>query len=519
MAYLDLDVLRPTEESPTHLWYAMGASMLVCAIVVPIVFSITMSAANDDVNTSVVKVLQPEENKPLEDEEPPPEPEPPEEEVEIDTDFELPDTPTDVVNDMQDEVITPSPVNSTTDMKQISSLMSDVASPVVMSGMMGGRTKGGRAAAYGRVGGGIGGAAEASIMKALRWLADNQNADGGWGTVGSQMAKNDKSNCGTTGMALLTFLAHGETPSSEEFGENVQNGIQYLLERQEDDGYFKSSGSHRVYGHAMATYALAEAYAMTQLDMLREPMEKGVAIIMTGANKKGGYEYDYAGSPAGRGAKDKQKGDTDLSVAAWQIQAMKACMISGANNSGLEAAFQTGITGLDLVGRNLEGGIRGYGYTTPKPRNTLTAAAALCLQFAGQGRSSKTQSTLRYLEDIRPDAKTWKKSGHGGPIYELYYVSQAKFHDANRSADAPLSSGFKRFYAQMVRALVAIQHDDGHWENPAAGYQSNVLNTTSGALSLMVIYRHLSTNHKGAVVSVVAEEATAVEDEDEIGFD
>jgi hypothetical protein len=31
-----------------------------------------------------------------------------------------------------------------------------------------------------------------------------------------------------TGLAILTFLAHGETPSSEEFGETVTKGVQYL---------------------------------------------------------------------------------------------------------------------------------------------------------------------------------------------------------------------------------------------------------------------------------------------------
>ena len=59
---------------------------------------------------------------------------------------------------------------------------------------------------------------ERAVIKALRWLKDNQNTDGSWGD-----------NTGISGLALLAFLGHGETPDSERYGECVKKAIDYLV--------------------------------------------------------------------------------------------------------------------------------------------------------------------------------------------------------------------------------------------------------------------------------------------------
>ena len=58
-------------------------------------------------------------------------------------------------------------------------------------------------------------------MKALRWFKTVQRRDGSWG--GSHQVAQ-------TGLVLLAYLGHCETPLSEEFGEAVTNGMVYLIE-------------------------------------------------------------------------------------------------------------------------------------------------------------------------------------------------------------------------------------------------------------------------------------------------
>ena len=93
-----------------------------------------------------------------------------------------------------------------------------------------------------------------------------------------------ENNPAHSGLALLCFLAHGETPLSEEFGVTVQKAMQWLA-----NGMPKNKLWSRAYSHGIATYALAEAYGMTQIPFLHEAMEngldvyKGVTLAILGA--------------------------------------------------------------------------------------------------------------------------------------------------------------------------------------------------------------------------------------------
>lgn len=66
---------------------------------------------------------------------------------------------------------------------------------------------------------------EEAVVKSLRWLKKQQNKDGSWGGAPHNY------KCAMTGMALLSYLAHCETPLSEEFGETVLKGISFLVDQ------------------------------------------------------------------------------------------------------------------------------------------------------------------------------------------------------------------------------------------------------------------------------------------------
>ena len=104
----------------------------------------------------------------------------------------------------------------------------DIQSPLVMKGLFQGRSAGGRAAALKNYGGQWGQYTEIAVIKALEWLKRKQNPDGSWGPNKTAM----------TGLGLLTFLAHGETTSSEKYGQTVEKAIRFLISQQDAEGRF-----------------------------------------------------------------------------------------------------------------------------------------------------------------------------------------------------------------------------------------------------------------------------------------
>ena len=95
-------------------------------------------------------------------------------------------------------------------------------SPLVLPGVMAGRSKGGIKAALQKYNRGSG-ATESSVSKGLTWLKNHQNADGSWGEDRTKIPA-------LTALATLAFLAHGETPSSQEYGTCVLKAIRKLIE-------------------------------------------------------------------------------------------------------------------------------------------------------------------------------------------------------------------------------------------------------------------------------------------------
>ncbi|MEF2891381.1 MAG: hypothetical protein U0O39_01265, partial [Akkermansia sp.] len=105
---------------------------------------------------------------------------------------------------------------------------------------------------------------EEAVVKSLRWLQKQQNKDGSWGGTPHNY------KCSMTGLALLAYLAHCETPLSEEFGESVLKGISFLVDQGMKAPVLSlvPQRNEVSYDHAVATYALCEAYTFCkQMDI------------------------------------------------------------------------------------------------------------------------------------------------------------------------------------------------------------------------------------------------------------
>lgn len=353
-------------------------------------------------------------------------------------------------------------------------IASDVTGPLIMKNLWAGRSAGMRSAMLNEFAGKWGEVTESAVVKALEWLKKNQNADGSWGPNKVAM----------TGLGLLTFLAHGETTSSAKYGTTVEKAIKYLVSRQDEKGRFcQTDNQPGPYAHAIATYAISEAYGLTRIPALKPVMEKAVQVILDGQQAGGGWNYKYDRGPR-----------RDTSVGAWQIQALKAALLAGSENAGIKAAMEKAVRDLRSV-QNPETGRFGYtdaGWGT----DGVCAAAILSMQLMGYGEAKETKQALAALKNA--DC-SWEKPGSWA-LYGWYYITQAKFHQGGPSWNV--------WNSKFARELTKNQNADGSWTAPgeAAGVKEGKENpygpayaTTFAALTLQVYYRFLPTYKPVAV--------------------
>jgi hypothetical protein len=314
---------------------------------------------------------------------------------------------------------------------------------------------------------------EPAVIKALDWLRQNQIKDGdnkgSWdpGTGGK-----DK-YVALAGLGLLAFLAHGETTASEQYGDTVLWAIEFLQRAQAKSGEFCPLNQHGVYAHAIATYAMGEACAMTRIPPLRDSMNRAVLKIVQGQQDDGDWDYHY-----NKGAR------RDTSVASWQIQALKAAYMADCDVPGLAEALDKAAVALN---RSFIDNNSIFRYSNANEPHNVTPMAVLCLQMIGHGRDNTTRAALRGMKE---EQCSWNVQNQWA-MYRWYYLSQAKFHGGG--------SDWTNWNNMFAPAYVKNQQADGRWVPPVAdgghgdaGY-GPAFPTALGALTLQVYYRFLPT--------------------------
>lgn len=330
---------------------------------------------------------------------------------------------------------------------------------------------------------------EVAVVKALDWLKSKQNADGSWGrTFKGAM----------TGMSLLAYYGHCETPDSPYYGENVMKGITYLVDLSgKTQGFFTENlgNTHCVYEHGIGCYALGETYSFSkmgtrQLPGLREAFEKGVKIILDNQTADGGWAYGQGSShylPTRGG---------EMSVTGWQFQALKAAQHTNLKIAGLPKAVKQ--VSNFLEGQQTPDG--GIGANTPRgsaySQYTMTGIGALGLQTLSGGSTAIANKGLRFLEDqYSKDPLDWKKNAN---LYCWYYNTQAFFQKGGKD--------WEDWNAQCRTQLLKNQKPDGSYNQETgdfaiatsggAGADAEIYRTCLCTLMLEVYYRFLKVGNR-----------------------
>ncbi len=483
----------------------------VAAIVIPVVLvGLLALLATGKEKTEVAfetDIMQAEEIQEQLEEIPPdlPEPQPMDEIMPNDVQF----TP-----DMAMDVPAPAPDAPVSAQPQAVDAVAVIKSPVILRNIFGStRNPGMRGQLL--AGGGGNAKTEASVIRALRWLKAVQNADGSW--------PNNK--VAMTGLAILTFLAHGEKPGeSMEFGDTVQRALEFLIMEQDKTGGGLFTKAGNGYAHAIATYAMCEAYGMTMNPSVKAAADAGLEVVINGQHPSGGWDYNW-----------KQSERDDTSVMGWAAQALKAGMMANFYHDpeALERASRMSVKGFKKNG--FQDG--GFGYTSPA-KGGLSGVGTLCMQFHHAANDPYVKNTLQniiygwkpewigYSPDRAAKGEKLEKPkdlppgavGGSCPQYYYYYGTQAVFQGGGDQ--------WKKWNDRMWPSYVAAQFkiekgeagstctcgqglcshlkepykDDkgefqeiGHWVNTDAHTDRPIMDTCLAALQMMVYYRYLPT--------------------------
>jgi len=292
---------------------------------------------------------------------------------------------------------------------------------------------------------------EDAVVKSLRYLKENQNQDGSW---------TDQQKVGMTGLALLAYLGHCETAQSEEFGETVLSAITYLVDKaMKNNGKLATDfkDNHWCYEHAIAVYALAEAYTLCvksfgeNIHQLEEAVLASGQFMINSQHQGGGWDYGYS-EDSGRGG--------DTSIVGWHLQALKACKYTGLDFKNITSCSRDGLAYMERC-QNSDGSMGYSGTGLHGDGTTLAAVGALCAQI---WKSSATKMARKGCDFIDKNMKfDW--STPDSDLYGHYYAVQALINNGGRE--------WKKYNELFRDQVLKNQNADGSYKDVAGGGQIN----------------------------------------------
>jgi hypothetical protein len=293
-----------------------------------------------------------------------------------------------------------------------------------------------------------------SVTTGLDYLAAHQGKDGSFADRGPRIA--------ITSLGLLAFLSAGETPGLGKYGSVVRGAIDYLVQQAPADGFFGKLDGSRMYGQAMTTLALAEAWGVERSDSRRARIAdvvKNAANLIVGAQRvnktapfAGGWRYE------------PNSLDSDISLSGWNLLALRAC-----GGDGLEIPDDSAARSIAFILRcHRIGGGFSYQPASGDISIASTGAAVLCLYLLNGSAGPEQADGLKYLREHPVDDQT------RFPYYAMYYL----VHAAIQSQD----NGVAASSNQALERLTKMQLPDGSWPQSKSGEEPGTLYATAMAL-------------------------------------
>jgi hypothetical protein len=324
---------------------------------------------------------------------------------------------------------------------------------------------------------------ERAVAAALNWIARHQSPAGSWSLEDFSRRCKDKtcsgpgdtkSDAAATALALLPFLAAGQTHQSKgPYQKTIRGGLHWLMNNQLSDGNLAGRGNFTLmYTHGLATITLCEAFALTSDPKIGVAAQSAVQFIETSQNTAGGGWRYTPGQPG------------DTSVTGWQVMALKSAQMAGLS------VTPNVLKGAKKFLLSVASGSAGseFSYLQGEEATpTMSAVGLLCSQYLGAARNDAIMvKGLSYLNRHHP-------LNEERDCYYWYYATQVMHNIPGPQWDA-----WNRI---LRRILVKTQIKDGcatgSWdpEKPVADewghHGGRLMQTSLSTLSLEVYYRYL----------------------------
>jgi hypothetical protein len=271
-------------------------------------------------------------------------------------------------------------------------------------------------------------------------------------------------------LAVLSYLGHCETPDSGPYAKNVGDGIRYLMNvgKSNNGRLYLQDRTYLSYEHAIATFALAEAYSMTRDPEIESALRQALPIIIRAQTQQKGWVYSYGSS------------GIDTSISGWNIQALKAAVTSGLKLEGLQECLDRAIVGINAM--QLPNGDWKYNLSDANWRPHLVGVGVYCLET----------TPTAYPESIRKGIAFMlaEKDHNPGGAYTWYYNTLACF----------LRGGiaWRQWNDIFQQEMIRTQRADGSWptraDSPGAKEDQPIYDTCFATLMLEVYYRYLPSS-------------------------
>lgn len=303
---------------------------------------------------------------------------------------------------------------------------------------------------------------DASVGRALTWLADQQRPDGSFPTL-------DTGQPAVTSLCMMAFIAHGHVPGRGQYGARLERAADYVLSCQKQNGLVTKLGpdgpqinrriSHAIggcatYNHAISSLVLSEVYGMSPPNRARR-LEAAIRKALAATLEMQAWPKD---SPADRGGWryiDKfDDVDSDLSVTGWQLMFLRS-----ARNAGFEVPNERIDDAVAFVKRSFDQRNGIFIYSTRRPSRTRSMAGAgiLALAHAGFHHSEEAKRAGDWL--LAHGFEQYNTTIPGQPSdryhYGLFNCCQAMYQLGGKY--------WEQFYPSAVEAVLANQQPDGSW--------------------------------------------------------
>lgn len=313
---------------------------------------------------------------------------------------------------------------------------------------------------------------EGSVERGLAFLASQQQRDGSFPTL-------PYGQPGVTGLCTLAFLAHGHTPDSQPYGQQIEKAIKYITNCQKPNGLValvaplgselnrnvsRTIGGTALYNHGISSLTLSEIYSSsdeTAAEEIKGIIEKSIATTLEmqrwpkiRKEDKGGWRYlDLLYT-------DGEPVDSNLSNSIWQLLFLRS-----AKNAGFDVPQESIDEAVLFIKNCFFERYQTFGLMPSELDHRtrgMSGAGVISLALAGMHDSKEArlagdwilQNGFEQYNVVEPFGQVgWLDDRYH---YGVFYCTQATYQLGGHY--------WEEFFPPVVQVLLKNQNPDGSWQ-------------------------------------------------------